>query len=163
MRTNATIGALLGWWLPRHELDATTRMNYESQTRNCVKLALEDAPLMLLLHNPSERLAGFMPTCGGAGSDAAAGRPSRSTRWKAGTTGSSRAVAGTGVNCTQPPVCARLDAILSGAFCCSTLEPDSDTCRPTAAEAAAEADPAVVNGHGTPIGGRVALGDVVGL
>ncbi|MCA1677372.1 MAG: site-specific integrase, partial [Actinobacteria bacterium] len=41
-RTRSTIGALLDKWLPQHEIDATTRMNYESQIRNYIKLNLGD-------------------------------------------------------------------------------------------------------------------------
>jgi integrase len=36
-RTKATLGALLDRWLPKHEVDSTTRMNYESQIRNYIK------------------------------------------------------------------------------------------------------------------------------
>ncbi|MGH3517523.1 MAG: hypothetical protein ACRDQ7_08935 [Haloechinothrix sp.] len=39
-RTKATLGALLDRWLPQHELDETTRMNYASQIRNYIKPAL---------------------------------------------------------------------------------------------------------------------------
>jgi hypothetical protein len=34
VRTRSTVGALLDRWLPQHEVDATTRMNHESQIRN---------------------------------------------------------------------------------------------------------------------------------
>lgn len=36
-RTKSTVGALLDRWLPQHEVDPTTRMNYESQIRNYIK------------------------------------------------------------------------------------------------------------------------------
>jgi hypothetical protein len=39
-RTKSTLGALLDRWLPQHEVDPTTRMNYESQIRNYIQLSV---------------------------------------------------------------------------------------------------------------------------
>jgi integrase len=58
-RTRSTIGALLDKWLPQHEVDATTRMNYESQIRNYIKPNLGDVPLLLFVRDASERLEAF--------------------------------------------------------------------------------------------------------
>lgn len=58
-RTKATLGTLLDKWLPQHELDETTRMNYESQVRNYIKPALGDVPLALLVREASSRLEAF--------------------------------------------------------------------------------------------------------
>jgi integrase len=55
-RTKATLAALLDRWLPKHEVDSTTRMNYESQIRNYIKPNLGDVPLLLLVRDVSERL-----------------------------------------------------------------------------------------------------------
>lgn len=55
-RTKATVGALLDRWLPKHEVDPTTRMNYESQIRNYIKPNLGEVPLLLLVRDASERL-----------------------------------------------------------------------------------------------------------
>lgn len=58
-RTRATLGALLDRWLPQHEVDPTTRMNYESQIRNYITPNLGDVPLLLLARDASERLEAF--------------------------------------------------------------------------------------------------------
>lgn len=58
-RTKATLGVLLEKWLPQHELDATTRMNYESQIRNYIRPVLGDVPLALLVREASSRLEPF--------------------------------------------------------------------------------------------------------
>ncbi|MBV9648709.1 MAG: site-specific integrase [Pseudonocardiales bacterium] len=58
-RTKSTLGALLDRWLPQHELDPTTRMNYESQIRNYIKPNLGDVPLVLFVRDASERLETF--------------------------------------------------------------------------------------------------------
>ncbi|MQA13465.1 MAG: tyrosine-type recombinase/integrase [Pseudonocardiaceae bacterium] len=58
-RTKSTVGALLDRWLPQHEVDPTTRMNYESQIRNYIKPNLGDVPLVLLVRDASERLETF--------------------------------------------------------------------------------------------------------
>lgn len=58
-RTRSTISALLDKWLPQREVDATTRMNYESQIRNYIKPNLGDVPLLLFVRDASERLEGF--------------------------------------------------------------------------------------------------------
>jgi integrase len=58
-RTKSTFGALLDRWLPQHELDATTRMNYESIIRNHIRPVLGDVPLLLLTRDASERLERF--------------------------------------------------------------------------------------------------------
>jgi integrase len=58
-RTKSTLGALLDRWLPQHEVDLTTRMNYESQIRNYIKPNLGDVPLLLLVRDASERLETF--------------------------------------------------------------------------------------------------------
>lgn len=55
-RTKSTLGALLDRWLPQHEVDPTTRMNYESQIRNYIKPNLGNVPLLLLVRDASERL-----------------------------------------------------------------------------------------------------------
>lgn len=58
-RTKATLGALLDRWLPQHEVDPTTRMNYESQIRNYIESNLGDVPLLLPARDGSERLETF--------------------------------------------------------------------------------------------------------
>jgi len=58
-RTRSTIAALLDKWLPQHEVDPTTRMNYESQIRNYIKPNLGDVPLLLFVRDASERLESF--------------------------------------------------------------------------------------------------------
>jgi integrase len=58
-RTKATLGVLLDRWLPKHELDPTTRMNYESQIRNYIQPNLGEVPLLLLVRDASERLETF--------------------------------------------------------------------------------------------------------
>ena len=58
-RTKSTLGALLDRWLAQHEVDPTTRMNYESQIRNYIKPNLGDVPLLLLVRDASERLEKF--------------------------------------------------------------------------------------------------------
>jgi integrase len=58
-RTKSTLGALLDRWLPQHEVDPTTRMNYESQIRNYIQPNLGDVPLLLLVQDASERLETF--------------------------------------------------------------------------------------------------------
>ncbi|MGH4007005.1 MAG: hypothetical protein ACRDTH_02335 [Pseudonocardiaceae bacterium] len=58
-RTKSALGALLDRWLPQHEVDPTTRMNYESQIRNYIKPNLGDVPLLLLVRDASERLETF--------------------------------------------------------------------------------------------------------
>lgn len=58
-RMKSTLGALLDRWLPQHEVDPTTRMNYESQIRNYIKPNLGDVPLLLLVREASERLETF--------------------------------------------------------------------------------------------------------
>ncbi len=59
-RTRSTVGALLDKWLPpQHEVDATTRMNYESQIRNYIKPNLGDVPLLLFVRDAAERLESF--------------------------------------------------------------------------------------------------------
>lgn len=55
-RTKATVGALLDRWLAQHELDPTTRMNYESQIRRYLTPNLGDVPLVLFIRDASERL-----------------------------------------------------------------------------------------------------------
>src|SRR5690242_13587521 len=55
-RTKATVGALLDRWLAQHELDPTTRMNYESQIRRYLTPNLGDVPLVLFVRDASERL-----------------------------------------------------------------------------------------------------------
>ncbi len=58
-RTRSTLAALLDRWLPQHEVDPTTRMNYESQIRNYIKPNLGDIPLVLFVRDAPERLEGF--------------------------------------------------------------------------------------------------------
>lgn len=58
-RTKSTFGALLDRWLPNHELDPTTRMNYESMIRRHIRPVLGDVPLLLLTRDASERLEKF--------------------------------------------------------------------------------------------------------
>jgi integrase len=58
-RTKATLGALLDKWLPQHELDETTRMNYASHIRNYIRPALGDLPLLVLVRETSSRLEPF--------------------------------------------------------------------------------------------------------
>jgi integrase len=58
-RTKSTLGALLDRWLPQHQVDPTTRMNYESQIRNYIQPNLGDVPLLLLVQDASERLETF--------------------------------------------------------------------------------------------------------
>jgi integrase len=55
-RTKSTVGALLERWLVQHELDSTTRMNYESQIRRYIIPNLGDVPLVLFVRDASERL-----------------------------------------------------------------------------------------------------------
>ncbi|MGH3697385.1 MAG: hypothetical protein ACRDRX_25945 [Pseudonocardiaceae bacterium] len=45
-RTKSTMGALLDRWLAQHEVDPTTRMNYESQIRIYIRPNLGDVPLI---------------------------------------------------------------------------------------------------------------------
>ncbi|HEY3259789.1 MAG TPA: site-specific integrase, partial [Pseudonocardiaceae bacterium] len=58
-RTRTTLGALLDRWLPQHEIDPTTRMNYESQVRNYIQPNLGDVPLVLFVRDAPERLEAF--------------------------------------------------------------------------------------------------------
>lgn len=58
-RTKSTFGVLLDRWLGQHELDPTTRMNYESIIRRYIRPALGDVPLLLLIRDASERLERF--------------------------------------------------------------------------------------------------------
>ena len=58
-RTKSTFGALLDRWLRQHELDATTRMNYEWIIRDHIRPVLGDVPLLLLTGDASERLERF--------------------------------------------------------------------------------------------------------
>ncbi|WP_249033864.1 tyrosine-type recombinase/integrase [Prauserella marina] len=58
-RTKSTFGALLDRWLPQHEIDPTTRMNYESAIRQYIRPELGDVPLLLLTRDASERLERF--------------------------------------------------------------------------------------------------------
>lgn len=44
-RTKATVGALLERWMQQHEIDATTRMTYESQIRMHVRPNIGDVTL----------------------------------------------------------------------------------------------------------------------
>lgn len=55
-RTKATVGALLERWMAQHEIDATTRMTYESQIRMYIVPALGDVPLVLFVRDASQRL-----------------------------------------------------------------------------------------------------------
>lgn len=54
-RTKTTLDALLDRWLAQHEVDPTTRMNYESQIRNYIQPNLGDVPLPLFVLQASER------------------------------------------------------------------------------------------------------------
>ncbi|WP_433408896.1 hypothetical protein ACQPZU_01010 [Saccharomonospora azurea] len=54
--TKSTFGALLDRWLLQHELDVTTRMNYEWIIRDHIHPVLGDVPLLLLTRDASERL-----------------------------------------------------------------------------------------------------------
>ena len=58
-RTKSTLGGLLERWLPQHEVDPTTRMNYESQIRNYIVPNLGDVPLLLFVRDAPERLESF--------------------------------------------------------------------------------------------------------
>jgi integrase len=58
-RTKSTLDALLDRWLPQHDVDPTTRMNYASQIRKYIKPNLGDVPLLLLVRDASERLGTF--------------------------------------------------------------------------------------------------------
>lgn len=58
-RTKSTFGALLDRWLAQHELDPTTRMNYESVIRRYIRPELGEVPLLLLTRDASERLERF--------------------------------------------------------------------------------------------------------
>jgi integrase len=55
-RTKATVGALLERWMAQHEIDATTRMTYESQIRMYIVPAVGDVPLVLFVRDASQRL-----------------------------------------------------------------------------------------------------------
>ncbi|MGE3796010.1 MAG: tyrosine-type recombinase/integrase [Dehalococcoidia bacterium] len=55
-RTRATVEALLERWLEQHEVDPTTRMNYESQIRRYILPNLGDVPLVLFVRDAPERL-----------------------------------------------------------------------------------------------------------
>ena len=55
-RTKATVGALLERWMAQHEVDATTRMTYESQIRMYIVPAIGDVPLVLFVRDASQRL-----------------------------------------------------------------------------------------------------------
>lgn len=55
-RTKATVGALLERWMQQHEIDATTRMTYESQIRMYILPNLGDVPLVLFVREASQRL-----------------------------------------------------------------------------------------------------------
>lgn len=55
-RTKATVGALLERWMQQHEIDATTRMTYESQIRMYIAPHLGDVPLVLFAREASQRL-----------------------------------------------------------------------------------------------------------
>lgn len=55
-RTRATVGALLERWMAQHEIDATTRMTYESQIRMYIVPAIGDVPLVLFVGDASQRL-----------------------------------------------------------------------------------------------------------
>lgn len=55
-RTKATVEALLECWLEQHEVDPTTRMNYESQIRRYIVPNLGDVPLVLFVRDAPERL-----------------------------------------------------------------------------------------------------------
>lgn len=55
-RTRATVGALLGRWMAQHEIDATTRMTYESQIRMYIKPNLGDVPLVLFVREAAHRV-----------------------------------------------------------------------------------------------------------
>lgn len=59
VRTKSTFGALLDRWLLQHELDATTRMNYEWMIRDHIRPVLGDVPLLLLTRDASARLESF--------------------------------------------------------------------------------------------------------
>ncbi|MBB3049413.1 integrase [Prauserella isguenensis] len=58
-RTKSTFGALLDRWLAQHEVDATTRMNYESAIERYIRPELGEVPLILLVRDASERLERF--------------------------------------------------------------------------------------------------------
>jgi integrase len=55
-RTKSTVSALLERWISQHELDSTTRMNYESQIRRYIIPNLGEIPLVLFVRDASERL-----------------------------------------------------------------------------------------------------------
>jgi hypothetical protein len=55
-RTRATVGALLDRWMAQHEIDATTRMTYESQIRMYIKPNLGDVPLVLFVREAAHRV-----------------------------------------------------------------------------------------------------------
>jgi integrase len=71
-RTKSTFGALLDRWLGQHELDATTRMNYEWIIRDHIRPVLGDVPLLLFTRDASERLERFTPIFGAVGCAATA-------------------------------------------------------------------------------------------
>lgn len=58
-RTKSTFGTLLGRWLSQHEVDTTTRMNYESAIRHYIRPELGEVPLVLFVRDASERLERF--------------------------------------------------------------------------------------------------------
>ncbi|OLT11292.1 hypothetical protein BJF78_27305 [Pseudonocardia sp. CNS-139] len=58
-RTRATVGALLDRWMNQHEIDATTRMTYESQIRMYIRPRLGDVPLVIFVREAAERLEPF--------------------------------------------------------------------------------------------------------
>jgi integrase-like protein len=75
-RTKSTCAALLDRWLVQHELDATTRMNYEWIIRDHIRPVLGDIPLLLLARARPSAWSAFMPIFGGAGCAATESRSS---------------------------------------------------------------------------------------
>lgn len=84
-RTKTTLDALLDRWLAQHEVDPTTRMNYESQIRNYIQPNLGDVPLPLFVLQASERLETSMHDSAGADASAMGSRSLKST-WRVLTT-----------------------------------------------------------------------------
>lgn len=73
-RTRATLGYLLDRWLPRHDIDPTTRRTYEGYIRNHIRPAIGDVPLTTLVRKSTDMLEGFYADLRGC-RDRCSGRP----------------------------------------------------------------------------------------
>ncbi|MGH3707674.1 MAG: hypothetical protein ACRDRQ_06130 [Pseudonocardiaceae bacterium] len=106
-RTKSTVDALLDRWLAQHEVDPTTRMNYESQIRNYIRPNLGDVPLLLFVRDAPERLESFYARLRVAVSSAREGFSSRSTKPTSRTTAPRSSAGLTCASRMRHRVCAR--------------------------------------------------------